>query len=93
MAEVEAALSKHRQSPDETPADIIPRLTMDDWESGFPNVDLCLRETIRMNLPGASVRQNLSGHDVRIADSAEVIPNKMFAVSFGTAFWGCVTCS
>lgn len=81
MEEVNAALAKHRHSPDETPADILTRLTMDDWESDFASVDLCLRETIRVNMPGASVRQNLSGQDIKIKGTSEVIPKNMFAVS------------
>jgi hypothetical protein len=80
LAEVNAALNKHRHSPNETPADILSRLTMDDWETDFTSVDLCLRETIRMNMPGVSARQNLSGQDIKIKGTSEVIPKNMFAV-------------
>lgn len=81
LGEIEATLSKYRQSDSETSADVLPRLKIDDWESGFPSLELCLRESVRLNVPVASVRQNLSGHDIPIAGSSQVIPNGMFAVS------------
>lgn len=81
-AEVDASLEKHRLGPEETPADIIPRLTPHDWDHDFPNVDLVLRESIRLNLCGSMIRKNVSGKDIDITGSGYVIPSNAFAVCF-----------
>lgn len=81
MDEIELVLSKHRRSPRESPSDILSRLTVDDWETEFSNMDLCLKETIRLNFLTTSMRKNLSGQDIPIVGSSQVIPDKMFAVS------------
>ncbi|CAJ2511397.1 Uu.00g070220.m01.CDS01 [Anthostomella pinea] len=77
--EVDSAVSKHRQSPAQTAADVLDTLTLADWEADFPLVDLCLRETIRLCVPGTAFRKNTSGHDVPIGTTGEVIPDGAFA--------------
>ncbi|POR32011.1 Obtusifoliol 14-alpha demethylase [Tolypocladium paradoxum] len=79
-AEVDAAVSKHRLSEDETAADILPRLSIEEWETEFPLIDLGLRDSIRMITPGASIRKNISGKDIKIGDTGRVIPNNTFVV-------------
>lgn len=79
-AEVDAAVSKHRLSEDETAAAILPRLSLEDWETEFPLIGLGLRDSIRMITTGASIRKNISGKDIEIGDTGRVIPNNAFAV-------------
>ncbi|KAK0636368.1 cytochrome P450 6A1 [Bombardia bombarda] len=78
--EVDAALNKHRVSADQSPVDILALLTVDDWESEFPMLDLCSRETIRLQMAGTAIRKNIGGKDVPIGKSGEVIPKDGFAV-------------
>jgi cytochrome P450 len=77
--EVDAAVAKHRTSPDQSPAEVLGTLTIDEWESEFPLIDLCLRDTIRLNSPGTGFRKNTSGQDIPIGSTGEVIPNGSFA--------------
>lgn len=78
--EIDAAVAKHRTSADQTPVDILSTLAIKDWESGFPIIDICLRETIRFQLVGAAFRKNLSGKDLPIGKTKEIIPKDAFAV-------------
>lgn len=77
---MDAALRKHRTSPSQTPAEVLGSLSLDDWESEFPLIDLALRETIRFQLVGTAFRKNISGRDVPIGNSGEVVPADGFAL-------------
>ncbi|KAI1269552.1 cytochrome P450 6A1 [Xylariaceae sp. FL1019] len=77
--EVEEAVTRHRTSPSQSRADVLGTLSIEEWESEFPLIDLALRETIRFSLPGTSFRKNVSGRDVPIGDTGEVVPNGAFA--------------
>ncbi|KAH7039996.1 cytochrome P450 [Microdochium trichocladiopsis] len=77
--EVDGVVAKKRKTPDQSPADVLDTLTIDDWESEFPLADLCLRESIRFAMPGASFRKNTSGHDIEIGSTGQVIPPNAFA--------------
>lgn len=80
--EVNVAVERRRKRPEETAADILDTLTVEEFEAEFPLIDLCLREAIRLGLPGMSCRKNLSGRDIPIVGTREVIPNGAFA-----AYW------
>ncbi|KAI3391460.1 hypothetical protein diail_7322 [Diaporthe ilicicola] len=80
QAEVDAAVAKHRRSPAQTPAEVLATLSIDDWESEFTNIDLSLRECIRFQLVGTAFRKNISGRDVPIGTSGEVVPRDGFAI-------------
>lgn len=79
--EVDAAVEKHRQSPEQTPLDVLSSLDIEAWESDFPLIELCLRECIRFQLVGTAFRKNISGKDVPIGNDGEVVPKDAFAVS------------
>lgn len=53
-------------------------LTMDAWENEFPLIDACLRDTIRLQMPGTAFRKNISGQDIPLS-SGEVIPKNAYA--------------
>ncbi|KAI0125425.1 cytochrome P450 6A1 [Xylariales sp. AK1849] len=79
-AEVDGAIAKHRTSPDQSPADVLGTLTIEDWETEFKLIDLSLREAIRLGVPGTSFRRNISGRDVPIGKSGEVVPPDAYAI-------------
>ncbi|KAI3391020.1 hypothetical protein diail_8115 [Diaporthe ilicicola] len=62
-----------------TAGDVLASLTLQEWESEFPIIGNCLRETLRLCLPGTVFRRNASGADVPIGDSGEVIPKCAYA--------------
>ncbi|GAB0141387.1 hypothetical protein EsHS_00001984 [Epichloe bromicola] len=78
--EVDASIAKHRCSDEETRADVLSRLTLAECEQEFPLIGLCLRESIRLTMPGSTFRKNISGKDVKIGNSEEVIPKDCFAI-------------
>ncbi|KAF2123378.1 cytochrome P450 [Dothidotthia symphoricarpi CBS 119687] len=51
---------------------------LEAWEAEFPVIDLCLRESIRLNLLGATFRKNLSGRAIPTGTGDEVIPPGAF---------------
>ncbi|KAI5920084.1 cytochrome P450 6A1 [Camillea tinctor] len=77
--EVDGVVARHRRSAAQSAADVLDTLTIDEWESEFPLVDLCLRESIRLSMAGTAFRKNMSGHDIPIGSTGEVIPNGAFA--------------
>lgn len=78
--EVDGALARHRTSASQSPADILGALTIEEWESEFPLIDLCLRECIRFQTVGTAFRRNISGSDVPIGSTGEVVPPDAFAI-------------
>lgn len=77
-AEVDAVVANHRSSPDQSARDILDSLTLAEWESEFPLMELCLREAIRVSMPGAVFRKNTSGSSVPIGETGQVIPDEAF---------------
>ncbi|GAP93132.1 putative cytochrome p450 6a1 [Rosellinia necatrix] len=78
--EVDGVVARHRRGPSQTRADVLGALTIEEWEGEFPLIDLALRETIRFCLPGATFRKNMSGRDIPIGGSGEVIPDGAYAI-------------
>lgn len=79
-AEVDGVVAKYRKSSAETPIDVLSSLTIDEWDTEFPNIDVCLRESIRRDLPGTLLRKNISGSEIVIPGTNKVIPNDTFVV-------------
>lgn len=44
------------------------------WEGKFPITDLCLMETIRLQMSGNAFRLNMSGEDIPLDNGTEAIP-------------------
>ena len=78
--EVEAAANKYNTDTEISLTEKLDNLSVDAWDSEFPLLDLCLRETIRMNSTGAAFRKNTSGHEIPIGSTKEVISPGAYAV-------------
>ncbi|CAN8100288.1 unnamed protein product [Discula destructiva] len=81
--EVDSALLRHgadRVAGAESAMETLCRLSFENWTSEFPMVDLCLKETIRFQLPGTFCRKNTSGSHLPIAGSDEIIPKDAYVV-------------
>ncbi|PFH61087.1 hypothetical protein XA68_18295 [Ophiocordyceps unilateralis] len=80
-AEVDAAVAKRRpRGSGETAAKTLTSLSLTDWETEFPLIELAMRETIRIIGRGVCMRKNVSDKDIEIGDSGLVIPKGAFAV-------------
>ncbi|KAF3771184.1 cytochrome P450 [Cryphonectria parasitica EP155] len=81
QAEVDASLQRHRTSPSQTPQEILATLSLEDWETEFPLIDLSLRESIRLSTVGVMFRRNIGAGDLPISKkSGEVVPRGAFAI-------------
>jgi cytochrome P450 len=82
-AEVLAAAAKH--SPTEGKAisfeEKVANLPLEAWESEFPTLDLCLKDSIRLHALGACFRRNISMREVSLGKSGDCVPEGVFAVS------------
>lgn len=60
--------------------DRLMQVPIEAWEGEFPMTDICLKDTIRLHLPGTAFRKNVSGRDI-VLDKAgrEVVPPNSFA--------------
>ncbi|KAF1815451.1 cytochrome P450 6A1 [Eremomyces bilateralis CBS 781.70] len=76
--EVDAAIDKHRTNSAQSKGDILTSFALGDWETEFPNIDLCLRESIRFHLTGTAFRRNVSGKDMILGK--EIIPKDAYLV-------------
>lgn len=65
--------SKNCTDPKASLVDQLTSLPIEIWEGGFPLIDLCLRDSIRLQLVGSALRRNMSGHDLKIGDA--IIPH------------------
>ena len=77
--EVDTAIVKHRTGPNQSRIEVLDSLSVDTWESEFPLIDLCLREGIRIAMPGAAFRKNSSDKDTPIGSTGMVIPKGSYA--------------
>jgi sterol 14-demethylase len=81
--EVDSALLRHGAGSGTGVKEVIEvmaRLNLEEWTGEFPLIDVCLKETIRFQLPGTFCRKNTSGRSLSIAGSNEIIPKDAFAV-------------
>jgi sterol 14-demethylase len=85
-AEIDAIIEKHRRSHTESRSDVLYRLTLREWETEFPLLELAMRETLRFTMSSTLVRKNISGRDIKVGDTDEVIPSNSVVVSRGV-YW------
>ncbi|KAJ4149870.1 hypothetical protein LMH87_010648 [Akanthomyces muscarius] len=80
QAEVDEVIAAGRQSDDETPRQILERLTIEQWESSFPMLGYALQESIRLNLPGIFIRKNITNVNLPLVGTNIIVPRGSFAV-------------
>lgn len=84
-AEIDKTVEKHRLSQSERLVDVFQRLSLKDWETEFPLLQLTIKESIRFTMAGAVVRKNISKNDLVIGNTQQVIPKNSLAVSWSIA--------
>ncbi|KAI9723793.1 MAG: hypothetical protein M1828_004043 [Chrysothrix sp. TS-e1954] len=81
--ELAQVAGRYAKDPSSPLLDQLEQVPLHVWESGFTINDLCLKESIRLQLLGSVLRRNVSGEDIEIPNSAaksptgkpEIIPN------------------
>lgn len=79
--EIDSVIATHRKDSSQTSADILATLTLVDWENKFPVLQLCLHETLRFTVLNPVYRKNITGRDLPIGKTGEVIPRDSYVVS------------
>ena len=69
LSEIRFAADQYDPNPLNPLADKLARIPLQTWETRFPVLDACLRETIRMQTIGVVCRKNTSGHAIPLCSS------------------------
>ena len=54
--------------------DQLDDVPIEAWEAEFPIIDMCLRDSLRLNLLGTAFRRNISSKGIPTGNGNEVIP-------------------
>jgi hypothetical protein len=76
--EITDTAAKYSTDPGASLIGQLDSLPLEIWETKFPFLDMCLKDTIRLQLPAALLRKNISGIDLAIGN--EIVPNGAIAV-------------
>lgn len=77
-SEVHSVLANHNANPSLSIIDQLAQLPIETWEQEFPIIDMCLRESIRIQALGTIFRKNISGRPIPTGNGDEVIPPNAF---------------
>lgn len=83
LDEVKSVAEKYDTNTSKSLADRLESVPLEAWESELPLVDLCLRDTIRLQTRGCFFRKNVSDKAVRLPDNSEVPPESFVAYHMG----------
>ncbi|EME82249.1 uncharacterized protein MYCFIDRAFT_85589 [Pseudocercospora fijiensis CIRAD86] len=72
--EIDEVAERHCRDHSLPLKDRLMRVPIEAWETEFPMIDLCLKESIRLQLKGTDFRQNLTNQEIAINKRGEVIP-------------------
>jgi len=72
--EITAAVERYTPGDSSPLPERLAKIPLEGWEKGFPTIDNCMRETIRLQLPGTEFRRNTSKKAVRINEKEEIPP-------------------
>jgi sterol 14-demethylase len=81
--EVRQTASKYARDPSAPLRHQLDDVPLEAWENEFPIVDMCLKDSIRLNLLGTAFRKNISGKPIPTGNGNEVIPANAF-VTYAT---------
>jgi cytochrome P450 len=81
--EVRNTAAKYARDPSAPLRHQLDDVPLEAWEAEFPIVDMCLRDSIRLNLLGTAMRRNISGKSIPTGHGKEVIPPGAF-VTYAT---------
>ncbi|WPG98355.1 Hypothetical protein R9X50_00114400 [Acrodontium crateriforme] len=78
--EVESVANKYAPDSTEPLKERLMKVPMEGWDHDFPVIDLCLRESIRLQLFGTAFRRNVTNQPIPLdPEGKEVIPPGQYA--------------
>jgi sterol 14-demethylase len=81
--EVRTTAAKYATNPNAPLWHQLADVPLEAWEAEFPVVDLCLKDSIRLNLLGTAFRKNTSGREIPIGNGEVIPPNAYVAYATG----------
>lgn len=81
--EVRITAARYARDPNAPLRQQLDDVPLEAWETDFPVIDMCLRDSIRLNLLGTAMRRNNSGKSIPTGQGSEVIPPGTF-VTYAT---------
>ncbi|USP78667.1 CypX Cytochrome P450 [Curvularia clavata] len=72
--EVRTTAAKYARDPNAPLRCQLDDVPLEAWEGEFPIIDMCLRDSIRLNALGTMLRKNTSRQAIPIGNGKEVIP-------------------
>jgi len=82
-AEVQAAATKYCKDQSLPLTEQLTQLPVEAWESEFPVLDLCLKDSIRLQLLGSALRKNISGKEIELGNGEVIPPDAFVAYHLG----------
>jgi hypothetical protein len=79
--EVIEAANKYTTDPNLSLPEKLAKVPLEGWENDFPIIELCLRESMRLQLHGTGFRKNTSGKDISIGNDEVISPNEYLVCS------------
>ncbi|CAD0099993.1 unnamed protein product [Aureobasidium mustum] len=77
--EVKAVAEKYDSDTSKSIADRLASAPLEAWENELPTIDLCLRDSIRLNASGSMFRKNETNKAVKVSDGTEIPPGAFAA--------------
>lgn len=77
--EVKSVAAAHSTRKDTPLIDQLADIPLEAWESSFPNLEICLRETVRIFVAFPMMRKNIGSEPIVVPETGEVIPVGSFA--------------
>ncbi|RYN46811.1 hypothetical protein AA0114_g8053 [Alternaria tenuissima] len=81
--EICSTAAKYAKDPKAPLRDQLDDVPIEAWEAEFPIIDMCLRDSLRLNLLGTAFRRNISSKGIPTGNGNEVIPPGAF-VTYAT---------
>ncbi|CAG5185691.1 uncharacterized protein ALTATR162_LOCUS11376 [Alternaria atra] len=81
--EIRSTAARYARDPNAALRDQLDDVPVEAWETEFPVIDMCLRDSLRLNLLGTAFRRNISGRSIPTGNGNEVIPPGAF-VTYAT---------
>ncbi|KAI9728476.1 MAG: hypothetical protein M1828_003878 [Chrysothrix sp. TS-e1954] len=72
--EIVAVAGRYASDPSAPLASQLEAIPQHEWETGFQVIQMCIRDSIRVQLHGAFLRLNVSGEDIEIPGTAAKSP-------------------
>lgn len=76
--EVRSNAARYAKNPNTPLLQQLDNVPIEAWEAEFPVIDMCLRDSLRLNLLGRAFRRNISGKSIHTGNGDEVIPPDAF---------------